>query len=81
MTMQRMEPQSKGDIRLKTSEGAAYEQQCLGGLRPPRHCCSYAAPSSVLSRISPCFLAPFAHCSNGDEQMTELGAFLISHYT
>ena len=64
MTMQRMEPQCKGVIRLKTSEGAAYEQQCLGGLRPPRHCCSYAAPSSVLSRISPCFSAPFAHCSN-----------------
>ena len=31
----------------KTSEGAAYGQQCLGGLRPPRHCCPYAAPSSV----------------------------------
>ena len=51
------------DYTAKTEEGAAYEQQCRGGRSPPRHCCSYAAPSEVLSRIIPSFEAPFAALS------------------
>ena len=55
--------QKARDYTAKTEEGAVYEQQCRGGRSPPRHCCSYAAPSEVLSRIIPSFEAPFAALS------------------